>query len=555
MTFRPPLDDILFALDRMAGADALAATTRFAETAAPEARDAALAEAARLCADVLGPVNAVGDRQGARLENGVVRCPDGFAEAYAAVRDGGWIGVAADPAHGGMGLPQSTAVAIQEMMAGANLAFANVVLLTNGQIDALEAHAPDWVKALYLPKLIAGDWTGAMNLTEPQAGTDLAALRCRAEPAGDGTHRLRGQKIYITWGDHELAENVSHLVLARLPDAPAGVRGVSLFLAPKFLPDAGGRPGARNALRPVSLERKLGIHASPTCVMEYDGATAWMIGEPGGGLPAMFTMMNAARINVAAQGVGVAAAALALAEAYAASRVQGRTPFGAPTIEGHADVRRMLATMRARTAAARGICYLCAVAIDRARAGGADAAVWQARAAFLTPIAKAFCTDVGVEVASLGLQVHGGMGYVEDAGAAQLLRDARITPIYEGANGVQAMDLVGRKLADGGAAARGLLDGIAEAPAPLRAAKAALTRATDWMLAAGAVDRQAGAADYLRAWALTLGAHLLVRGAAADPARAPLADFFLRRELPLAHGHLAAATDGAAALYPERAAS
>jgi hypothetical protein len=280
-----------------------------------------------------------------------------------------------------------------------------------------------------------------------------------------------------------------------------------------------------------------------------------MIGEPGGGLPAMFTMMNAARINVAAQGVGVAAAALALAEAYAASRVQGRTPCGAPTLEGHADVRRMLATMRARTAAARGICYLCAVAIDHARAGGADAAVWQARAAFLTPIAKAFCTDVGVEVASLGLQVHGGMGYVEDAGAAQLLRDARITPIYEGANGVQAMDLVGRKLADGGAAARGLLDGIAEAPAPLRAAKAALTRATDWMLAAGAVDRQAGAADYLRAWALTLGAHLLVRGAAADPARAPLADFFLRRELPLAQGHLAAATDGAAALYPERAAS
>jgi alkylation response protein AidB-like acyl-CoA dehydrogenase len=555
MSFAPPLGDILFALDRMVGADRLAATDRFAETALAETRDAALAEAARLCAETLAPLNAPGDRQGARLENGVVRTPDGFDDAYREVRAGGWIGVAADPENGGMGLPQTFAVAIHEMMAGANLSFANLVLLTNGQIEALETHAPDWMKALYLPKLISGAWTGTMNLTEPQAGTDLAALRCRAEPAGDGTFRLRGQKIYITWGDHELAENVSHLVLARLPDAPPGVRGVSLFLAPKRIPDAQGHPGARNALRAASLERKLGIHASPTCVMEYDGATAWMVGEPGGGLSAMFTMMNNARINVAAQGVGVAAAALQKAEAYAAERVQGRTPFGAKAIEGHADVRRMLWTMRARTAAARAVCYLCAVAIDMARAGDADADAWVARAGFLTPIAKAYCTDVGVEVASLGLQVHGGMGYVEDAGAAQLLRDARIAPIYEGTNGVQAMDLVGRKLADGGAAARALMGEIPHGPEPLGRARASLSRATEWMLAAEPADRQAGAADYLRGWALTLGAALLAKGAEADSSRAPLAAFLLRRELPLALAHFEAATDGAATLYPERAAS
>jgi len=554
MSYQPPLGEIAFTLDHMIGADALTRTDRYAEATA-ETRDAVLAEAGRLCAEVMAPLNAVGDQHPARLENGVVRTAPGFAEAYAAIRDGGWVGVAADPAFGGMGLPQTVAVAVREMMSAANLSLALAPLLSEGQIEALETHAPDAVKALYLPKLIAGAWTGTMNLTEPQAGTDLAALRSKAEPDGSGAYRITGQKIYITWGDHDMAENICHLVLARLPDAPEGVRGISLFLAPKYLPDANGAPGVANAVRALSLERKMGIHASPTCVMAFEGAKGWLIGEPNRGLACMFTMMNNARLGVGAQGVGVAEAALQKALAYARERRQGATASGESGIIGHADVRRMLMSMKARTAAARAIIYACAFAIDMDAAEAAPE--WAARAGFLTPIAKAFGTDVGCEVASLGVQVHGGMGFVEDAGAAQLLRDARITPIYEGTNGVQAMDLVGRKLADGGAAARALLAEIgAEADDPrLAAAHAAVTQATDWMLAAAVRDRQAGAADYLRAWGLLLGAHYLCRGAKADPARAPLAAFFLRREAPAIAAHCAAATDGADSVFADALAS
>ncbi len=546
MSFQPPAGEIAFTLDRMVAAPPLHGTDRFAD-AAPDARDAAFAEIGRLCAEVLAPLNAPGDRAHARLENGVVRAPEGFREAYAALGEGGWIGLAADPAHGGLGLPQTFAVVAQEMMAGANLSLANAALLTNGQIEALETHAPDWIKALYLPRLIAGRWTGTMNLTEPQAGSDVGALTTRAKPDGSGAFRLTGQKIYITWGDHDLAGNVCHLVLARLPDAPAGARGVSLFLAPKLLPDAAGEPGARNALRVVSLERKMGLNACPTCVMAYEGATAWLIGEPHRGMAAMFTMMNNARVNVAAQGVGVAEAAFQKALAYARERRQGRTPSGDGPIAGHADVRRMLLEMKTLTMAARAVAYACGVALDLARAAP-DGAFWAARGAFLTPVAKAFCTDVGCAVASLGVQVHGGLGFCEDGGAAQLMRDVRITPIYEGTNGVQAMDLVGRKLGDGGAAARALLGEIAATPG-LEAAHAALARATDWMLAAEPVERQAGAADYLTAWGLTLGGAALARGAAADPARAPLWAFYAGRALPRVGGLCAAATAGSTALY------
>ncbi len=562
MTYRAPLGDIVHTLSHMVGAGDLSRTQLFAE-AGDETRDAIFAEAARLCEDVLAPLNQAGDRTPARLENGVVRCSPGFAEAYGAIRDGGWVGIAADPAYGGMGLPQTFATVVNEMMSSANLALALAPLLSAGQIEALEAHAPDHIKALYLPRLISGEWTGTMNLTEPQAGSDVGALRTRAEPQDDGAYRITGQKIYITWGDHDATPNISHLVLARLPDAPEGVRGISLFLAPKFLPDADGAPGVANRLRPISLEHKLGLHGSPTAVMEYDGATGWLIGEPNRGLAAMFTMMNNARLGVGIQGVGIAEAACQRAAAFARERRQGRTPLGdgAGAIIEHADVRRMLLTMRARTDAARAIAYACAVAIDMSRAAPeAERVAWSARAGFLTPVAKAFGTDVGCEVAHLGVQVHGGMGFIEETGAAQLLRDVRVTPIYEGTNGIQAMDLVGRKLGDGGAAARALLDEIAAACGATQAgddlaglvdaARATVADATDWMLkAADANERNAGAVPYLRAWALLLGAHFLLRGARADLGRRPLAAFFIRQELPQAGALCAAATEGAAALY------
>ncbi|SEA18564.1 acyl-CoA dehydrogenase family protein [Rubrimonas cliftonensis] len=550
MAYAAPLREIEFTLSAMAGADALGGLARFAE-AGPDLRAAVLGEAAKLCEGALAPANAAGDAHGARLENGVVRTAPGFAAAHAALAEGGWYGVAADAAHGGMGLPHAFWCAANEMISGANLAFSMCPLLTVGHIEALEAHAPDWIRALYLPKLTSGRWTGTMCLTEPQAGSDVGALTTRAASNDDGTFAITGQKIYITWGDHDVAENVSHLVLARTPGAPEGAAGISLFLAPKFIPGADGAPGERNRIKVLSLERKLGVHGSPTCTMAFEGATAWLIGEENRGLAAMFTMMNNARLSVAMQGVGLAGAATAMALGYARERRQGRTPNGAGPIVEHAEVRRMLATMCARTAAARAVAYACAVAGDMGRAEDAPGrAGWAARAAFLTPIAKAFCTDVGFETASLNVQVHGGMGYIEDAGAAQLLRDARIPPIYEGTNGIQALDLVGRKLADGGEAARALLAEMAagsDAPA-LAEARAALAATTDWMLAAGREDRAAGAAPYLRAWALTFGAHLMARGAAADPSFAPLSAVMQTRELPAVSALCREATDGAAAL-------
>jgi hypothetical protein len=450
------------------------------------------------------------------------------------------------------------------MMSGANLALSICPLLTQGQIEALERHASAELQALYLPRLVSGEWTGTMNLTEPQAGTDVGAVRTKAEPNGDGTHAVTGQKIYISFGDHDMAENVCHLVLARLPDAPAGTRGISLFLVPKRIPGPDGRPGVANRVRVISLEHKLGLHGSPTCVMDYDRATGWLVGAPHGGMAAMFTMMNNARLGVGMQGIGVAEAALQAARAYARDRRQGATPDPAEAgILGHADVRRMLGTMEALTATARAIALDCAVAVDMAAATGS--ADWAARAAFLTPIAKAFGTETGVEVASLGIQVHGGMGYVEETGVAQYLRDVRVTTIYEGTNGVQAMDLVGRKLADGGAAARAVLAELAAAAAAAGHAGAALGRAaatlgatTEWMLAAAPNDRFAGADPYLRAFALTLGAkHLLVAAAAAGGAgpRAALAAFHIERLLPQAEGLCAAARAGAAGLYALELAS
>jgi acyl-CoA dehydrogenase len=555
--YRAPVEELAFCLGHIVGAGRLAGTERFAE-ATPETVTAVLAEAARLVDEVLAPLQRAGDREPARLENGVVRCPPGFAAGYRAIADGGWVAVSASPEHGGMGLPATVAACINEMMSGACLSLSLCPLLTQGQIEALERHGDDALKALYLPKLVSGEWTGTMNLTEPQAGSDVGAVRTRAEPAGDGSYRVTGQKIFISWGDHDVAENVCHLVLARPPEAPEGTKGLSLFLVPKLIPEADGRPGARNGVRVVSLEHKMGLHGSPTAVMEYDGATGWMIGAEGGGVAAMFTMMNAARLGVGVEGVGVAEAATQKALAFAAERRQGPTPDGSGAIAGHADVRRMLMTMKALTATARAICLDCAVALDMARA--TSDLTWAARAALLTPIAKAFGTDAGCEVAALGIQVHGGMGYVEETGAAQLYRDVRVTAIYEGTNGIQAMDLVGRKLADGGAAARELIGEVHATAqeaggalgAGLAAAADALDAVTRWLAAAERNDRYAGAVPYLRAFALVLGGHYLVRGALAAPGdrtRQALAAFQVRQMMAEVPALAARAREGAAPLY------
>ncbi|MFZ9950182.1 MAG: acyl-CoA dehydrogenase family protein, partial [Gemmobacter sp.] len=544
------------------GFDAVTATARFAE-AGPETQDAILTGAGRLAAEVLAPLNRVGDTDPARLEGGIVRTPPGFAQAYRAIAEGGWIGLAADPAHGGMGLPQTLATAVNEMFSSACLALGINPLMTQGQIEALEHHAGADLRALYLPRLISGDWCATMNLTEPQAGSDVGALRCRAEPAEGGAFAIRGQKIYISWADNDFTANVCHLVLARLPDGGPGTRGISLFMVPKFIPDAAGRPGARNGLRVLSLEEKTGLHGSPTAVMEYDGALGWLVGEPHRGMAAMFTMMNNARLGVGVQGVGIAEAALQMARAHALLRRQGATPVGdgSGPIADHADVRRMLGVMAAETAAARAVALGCAVAIDMARATG-DAG-WQARASFLTPIAKVCGTEAGIAVADLGIQVHGGMGYVAQTGAAQLWRDIRVSAIYEGTNGIQAMDLVGRKLADGGAAARALiaevaagaeaarpaLPGLARALAQAAAAQGAATQA---MLGLGPTDRAAGALAYLRGFARLLGAHYLLRGALAEGGagqRRALAEFFAARLLPQQGAHLAEAVLGAEGVY------
>ncbi len=567
MSYRAPVEEMNFIAGHVIGQDRLAETARYAEATA-DTRTAILDEAAKMAEGALAPVNRNGDLHPARLENGVVRCSPGYKAAYDAIAEGGWIGISAAEEFGGMGLPISFATYLNEMMASACLSLSLNPLMTQGQIEALEAHASDEIKALYLPKLISGEWNGTMNLTEPQAGSDVGALTSKAEPNGDGTYAISGQKIYISWGDHDLNRNVCHLVLARLPDGVPGTKGISLFIVPKYLPDASGEPGVANSLRPISLEHKLGLHGSPTAVMEYDRATGWMVGPEHGGMAAMFTMMNNARLGVGVEGLGIAEIATQKAIAYARDRKQGRTADGSETIAGHADVRRMLMSMKVLTQVVRGICYDCAFSLDMGRAAdGAERELHAARGAFLTPIAKAFGTDTGIEVAGIGIQVHGGMGFVEETGAAQYLRDVRVTAIYEGTNGIQAMDLVGRKLADGGAAAKALLDEIGETVdaatavggamtalgTTLEAALTAARETTDVLLAAPDInDRFAGAAAYLRMLALTLGGHYLLKAAMAAPedaTRLAMAQFFASSYLPQVTALASSAGQGAAVLY------
>ena len=563
MPFRAPVSEYQFLFENVVDYSVLTTVEKF-EHATSDIVDAILTEAGRLCEDVIAPLQRNGDTDPARLENGVVRTSKGFADGYRAIAEGGWVSTSASPEFGGMGLPLTVTTAVNEMMAAACLSLQLNPLMTQGQIEALEHHASDEIKALYLPKLISGEWSGTMNLTEPQAGSDVGALRSKAEPNGDGTYAITGQKIYISWGDNDFTGNVCHLVLARLPDGVAGTKGISLFIVPKYIPDENGNPGVANTLHVVSLEHKMGLHGSPTAVMQYDGAKGWLIGEPHDGMRAMFTMMNNARLGVGGQGIGAAEGALQHALAYATTRKQGRSPIenGTGTIIDHADVRRMLMTMKADVFAARAIALSNAVAIDMATAtGDAD---WSARAAFLTPITKAFGTDTGIDVASMGMQVHGGMGFIEETGAAQYLRDVRVTAIYEGTNGIQAMDLVARKLMDGGDAAFALLDEMqskieearsqmSDLAEPVWQAIESLREGTDWMLEQPNLnDRFAGAVPFLRAYARVLGGYFHLRASLAEDETGPrtkLARFYIKSLLPEYHGLLAQSRQGSGELY------
>jgi alkylation response protein AidB-like acyl-CoA dehydrogenase len=548
MSYAAPLAEMRFVLEEVAELDELARLPGY-EAASPDLVEAILGEAAKLAEIELAPLNQPADRAGSVLENGIVRTPPGFREAYARYVEAGWNGLAFDPEYGGQGLPLALAIPVAEMWNSACMSFALCPLLTVGAVELLQAHGSEEQKRLYLDKLVSGEWTGTMNLTEPQAGSDLGALRTRAVPADDprwGKHyRISGQKIFITYGDHDLAPNIIHMVLARTPEAPPGSRGISLFLVPKLLPGGEGSAGPRNDVRTLSLEHKLGIHASPTCVLAYgedEGAIGWRIGEENRGLEYMFTMMNAARLNVGLQGVAIAERAYQQARDFARTRVQGR-PLGAaqdaeslPIIH-HPDVRRMLLWMKAATEAMRALAYYAAAMIDRGRRHpeAATRRAAQRRADLLIPVVKAWCTDLGIAVASTGIQVHGGMGYVEETGAAQHLRDARIAPIYEGTNGIQANDLVGRKLArDGGEAAAALLAEMRATVAvlgearstdlgaivrPLQEGLAALEGATSFLVEAEPPLAAAGSVPYLQLLGTACAGWLVTRLALAAERR------------------------------------
>ncbi|MCV6586181.1 MAG: acyl-CoA dehydrogenase [Marinibacterium sp.] len=559
MPYTATIKDYEFLFDHVVDLAQVAGTDRFAE-ATPDLVQAILSEAGKLCEEVMAPLNRGSDTDPARLENGVVRSSPGFVEGWKSIAEGGWVGISGNPEHGGMGLPMTVTTAVNEMMSAACVSLQLASLMSQGQIEALEHHASDAIKELYLPKLISGEWTGTMNLTEPQAGSDVGALSSKAVPNGDGTYAITGQKIYISWGDADFSGNVCHLVLARLPDGVPGTKGISLFLVPKYLPDENGNAGVANTLKVVSLEHKLGLHGSPTCVMQYDGATGWLVGEEHGGMAAMFTMMNNARLGVGMQGIGVAEGAYQHALAYALERRQGKSLHGY-SIAAHADVRRMLMTMKAETYAARAIALSCAIAIDMQNAtGDAD---WATRAAFLTPIAKAFGTDTGVDVSNMGIQVHGGMGFIEETGAAQFARDVRVMTIYEGTNGIQSMDFVGRKLMDGGDMAGRILDEIEGCAETARGtfpdlaeavwqASETLRETTEWMVAEPDMDQRfAGAVPFLRGFARVLGGYMHLRSAMAAPgtARETLARFYIERLLPEHAALMAHAQAGADGLY------
>jgi acyl-CoA dehydrogenase len=547
--YKAPVEEIAFTLKHVAGM-AEAIDSGLMGDLGEDLVDAILAEAGRFATEEVAPLADTGDRQGARLSNGEVKTPDGWRDLYRNWAAGGWNGLTAPEEFGGQALPHMLNVATLEMWNSGSMAFALCPTLTMGAIEALNVHGSVALKEKYLARMVSGEWTGTMNLTEPHAGSDLGVLRARAERRDDGSYRIFGQKIFITWGEHDAADNIIHLVLARLPDAPDGTRGISLFLVPKFLVHDDGSLGARNDLHCHSLEHKLGIHGSPTCTMIYGdgkfgeekGAVGWLIGEENKGLACMFTMMNNARLAVGMQGVAICEAATQKAIAYAKERTQGKAPgwsgSGMSPIIEHPDVARMLLTMKALTQGSRAIAYACAHAIDMAHRATGRRGHWHERAALLTPVAKSFATDAGVDVASLGIQVHGGMGFIEETGAARYLRDARIAPIYEGTNGIQAIDLVTRKLpSSGGEQVKGFiaelkaiaeavrssnLDGFGATADRLEFALADLEAATDWLLSSLAegksVEALSGATPYQRLFGLALTGCYLAKGGLARTA-------------------------------------
>ena len=569
--YSPPIEDYRFILTRVIDFDIEMAQLGRTDVDA-DLVASVLDQAGKLCADRLHPLNRPGDEEGCRLEDGAVRTPEGFAQAYREFADGGWMSLSANPDYGGQGLPFIAQLWLDELMSATNLSFGLFLGLTRGAAEAIAAHGTDELKATYLPPMIAGAWSGAMALTESGAGTDLALLKTRAEPRADGTYAVSGTKIFISSGDHDFGGNVVHLVLARLPHAPAGVKGISLFLVPKFLPGPDGAVGERNTLSVGSLEEKMGIHAQPTCVMHYDGATGWLMGEPNRGLAAMFTMMNAERLMVGMQGLGVAGAAYQQAVGYARERLQGRSADGArgpvPILE-HADVRRMLLNIRGFVESGRALAGWTALQLDRAHAhpDAAERARSDALVALLTPVVKAAFTDLGFESAVEAQQVFGGHGYIRESGVEQYVRDARIAQIYEGANGIQAMDLVGRKLLlSGGDVVAGFfeliasdLDEAAKAPGTAaivvrtREALKALRDITKDLGGASVDAVGAAAADYLRLFALVALGWMWARMAAAavddtpfHRAKRDVATYFAERVLPRSQALAAAVAAGSA---------
>ena len=568
-TYTAPLDDIAFALRHIADLDELAQMPEWSDIGLDRTEDL-LTEAGRLASEVIAPINRLGDQVGSVLDNdGNVITPDGFRQAYQQYTTSGWTAVSADPEHGGAGFPLVVDMAIQETFTSANMAFSLCPMLSQSAIGAIGTHGSPEQQHRWLPHLISGAWTGTMLLTEPQAGSDVGALTTRAERQPDGSYRLWGQKIFITWGEHDMADNIVHCVLARTPDAPVGTRGISLFIVPKYLVEDDGTLGQRNAIRCIGLEHKVGIHASPTCVMELDGAIGELVGEECEGMRLMFTMMNKARLLVGIEGLAVAERAYQQAAAFAAERRQGRradTEAGAQApIIRHPDVRRMLLDMRARTEAMRGLLFLNAAAADRAARHPDPVHRRQAqqRAELLTPVSKAWCTDQGVEVASIGIQVHGGMGFIEETGAAQHWRDSRIAPIYEGTNGIQAIDLVGRKLPmDGGAPLAALLEEMVGLDKNLDQAATTVAEAARWLGKHPGDDALAGATPFLQMLGLTVGGWVMARAwdaaerlEAAEPDQADFwrakqtsSRFYLDQILPAGPALLPAVTAGAAAL-------
>ena len=576
--YRPPLRDIRFVLDHIADLEGIAGLPGYEHVEAEDIHDA-LAEAGRFLAEVVAPTNVIGDTEGlTHNPDGSVTVPEPMVSAYQQLVEAGWLAISGDPEFGGHGFPGVMATAFQEMLTSSNMAFSLCPMLTISAVEAFQHHGSDELKAVYLEKLISGEWAGTMDLTEPQAGSDVGALRAKAWPEDDGTWRVKGTKIFITWGDHEMAENIIHFVLARAPEAPPGTKGISLFLIPKYLGNDDGTLGEKNDVECVSIEHKLGIHASPTCVMAYgeqEGAVAYLVGEVNAGMRCMFTMMNDARLHVGLEGLGLSVRSYQQSLEYAKERRQGRAPGAAkgessPIID-HPDVRRMLMTMKANIEAIRALVFDTSAAADRSRQAADSAARAAAanRVALLTPIAKAWATDLGVELTSLGIQIHGGAGYVEETGAAQHWRDSRIASIYEGTNGIQAIDLVMRKLSlgdgsvvesflaemEGTAADLESADGLDSMAGGLRTAVAALRDSTEWLRGATPEDALAGASPYLRQFGVVAGGYYLARLAlAADRELAAADDLWFQAKIETARFYIEQILPQGAGLSPAVAA-